>query len=218
MNLSFNQVLVLAPHTDDAEFGCGGTIARLIEEGSKVHIATFSACESSVPNNFPSDILRKEFKNAAKTLGLNPENLYLYDYEVRVFNERRQDILQNLIELRTKIAPDLVLMPALEDVHQDHLTIAQEGIRAFKFTNILCYEMPWNNMSFHTNSFIHLTQEHIEKKVNAIKEYKSQKHRQYANEDFIRSLARTRGTQVNSYYAETFNVIRWIIKSKKLSN
>ena len=42
------RVLVLAPHTDDAEFGCGGTIAKMVESGSKVFIAAFSACEQSV--------------------------------------------------------------------------------------------------------------------------------------------------------------------------
>lgn len=212
MQLSFDRVLVLAPHTDDAEFGCGGSIARLIEENSEVHIATFSSCERSVPNKFPPDILKTEFKNAAKKLGVLEDKLFLYEYEVRIFNERRQDILQDLIDLRNKINPDLVFMPSLNDVHQDHHTIAQEGLRAFKFTTILCYEMPWNNMSFNTSSFVHLTENQIEKKINALKEYKSQEHRPYANEEFIRALARTRGTQINGYYAETFNVLRWIVK------
>ena len=42
---NLKKVLVVAPHTDDAEFGCGGTIARMIDEGLDVHIAAFSACE-----------------------------------------------------------------------------------------------------------------------------------------------------------------------------
>lgn len=210
--MKFNKVLVLAPHTDDGEFGCGGTISKLIEEGSEVHLAAFSACEQSVLKKFPSDILIGELKNATKLLGILPENLYLYDYQVRIFNERRQDILQTLIELREKIKPDLVFMPCLDDIHQDHYTIAQEGLRAFKFTSILCYEMPWNNITFNTRSFVHLEEKHINKKVNALKEYKSQEHRPYANEEFVRSLARTRGVQINTHYAETFDVIRWIIK------
>lgn len=202
----------MAPHTDDGEFGCGATVAKLIEEGSEVHLAAFSACEQSVLKKFPSDILIGELKNATKLLGILPENLYLYDYQVRIFNERRQDILQTLIELREKIKPDLVFMPCLDDIHQDHYTIAQEGLRAFKFTSILAYEMPWNNITFNTRSFVHLEEKHINKKVNALKEYKSQEHRPYANEEFVRSLARTRGVQINTHYAETFDVIRWIIK------
>ncbi|MBT4611169.1 MAG: hypothetical protein HOC05_14085, partial [Gemmatimonadetes bacterium] len=31
------RILVLAPHTDDGELGCGGTISRLIEKGCEVY-------------------------------------------------------------------------------------------------------------------------------------------------------------------------------------
>lgn len=212
MNLNFKSALVLAPHTDDAEFGCGGTIAKLLESNVDVHIATFSSCENSTPDAFPSDILKTEFREASAILGVPDDNLYLLDYEVRIFNEKRQDILQDLIDLRMKLNPDIVLMPSLDDIHQDHITIAQEGLRAFKFTSILTYEMPWNNLTFNTSSFVHLEERHIQKKIDALGAYKSQAHRPYASEEFIRGLARTRGTQINAKYAETFNVLRWIIK------
>ncbi len=212
MNLSFKKVLVLAPHTDDAEFGCGGTIARLVEEGAEVHIATFSACEQSVPDKFPKDILRTESKNAAMSLGAKETNLTLFEYQVRIFNESRQNILQDIIDLRSKIKPDLVLMPSLDDIHQDHLTIAQEGLRAFKSSTILTYEMPWNNLTFKTSTFVHLKKAHVDKKIVALSEYKSQAHRPYASEEFIHSLAKVRGTQIGASYAEAFNVLRWMIK------
>jgi LmbE family N-acetylglucosaminyl deacetylase len=206
------KILVLAPHTDDGEFGCGATIAKLIEDGNTVYMAAFSACEQSVLKKYPSDVLVTEIKNATKELGIAPENLFLYDYNVRIFNERRQDILQDLIGLREKINPDIIFMPSLKDIHQDHNVIANEGLRAFKFSSILAYEMPWNNLTFDTSSFVILEERHIQKKVDALKEYKSQSHRAYCNEEFIRSLARTRGVQINAQYAETFEVVRWIIK------
>ena len=102
-------------------------------------------------------------------------------------------------------------MPSVNDIHQDHHTVAQEGIRAFKFSSILAYEVPWNNLTFHTSSFCILEERHINKKVEALNEYKSQAHRPYANEEFIRSLARTRGVQINAKYAECFDVVRWIL-------
>lgn len=43
------KVLVLAPHTDDAELGCGASIARFIEEGSDILVAAFSSAEESLP-------------------------------------------------------------------------------------------------------------------------------------------------------------------------
>jgi len=206
------KILILAPHTDDGEFGCGATIAKLIEDGNTVYMAAFSACEKSVLKKYPSDVLVTEIKNATQELGIKPENLFLYDYNVRIFNERRQDILQDLIGLREKINPDIIFMPSLKDIHQDHNVIANEGLRAFKFSSILAYEMPWNNLTFDTSSFVILEERHIQKKVDALKEYKSQSHRAYCNEEFIRSLARTRGVQINAQYAETFEVVRWIIK------
>ena len=60
MNIQhFRTVLVLAPHTDDGEFGCGGTMARLIESGAEVTYAAFSTAAKSVPPDFPRDILAR---------------------------------------------------------------------------------------------------------------------------------------------------------------
>lgn len=205
------KVLVLAPHTDDAEFGCGGTLARLLEDDNEVYCAAFSACEQSVLKSFPSDILITEVKAATKKLGIKPTNLILFDYEVRTFNFHRQQILDNLIKLRKDIQPDIVFMPSANDIHQDHFTISQEGLRAFKFSTIFCYEMPWNNLTFNTSSFFVLKEKHLKKKIEALNEYKSQAHRTYANADFVRSLARVRGEQVSAKYAECFDIIRWII-------
>lgn len=206
------KILVLAPHTDDGEFGCGGTINKLINQGDEVYYAAFSACEQSVLPQFPSDILITEVKAATKTLGIKPENLILMDYEVRTFNYRRQDILDDIIKLRGEINPDIVMIPALTDIHQDHKTIAEEALRAFKFASILSYEMPWNNISFQTSCFYILDEENIDVKIQALKQYKSQAHRAYSSADFIKSLATVRGVQISTKYAETFEMIRWINK------
>ena len=211
----FNQkrrILVLAPHTDDGEFGCGGSIAKFLEEGHDVYYAAFSACQQSVLPQFPSDILITEVKEATGILGVKPSNLILFDYDVRTFGYRRQDILDDLIRLKADIQPDLIFMPTLTDVHQDHKTIAEEGMRAFKFNSILTYELPWNNFSFQTSSFIHLSEENVKTKVKALQAYQSQAHRPYSDEDFLRSLARIRGVQIGVKYAEAFELVRWIIK------
>ena len=207
---NIKKALVLAPHTDDGEFGCGGTIAKLISEGIEVHYVAFSACEQSVLPQFPSDILITEVAEATKALGIKKENLHLLKYDVRTFNNNRQAILDDIIKFKKKINPELVFIPSLNDIHQDHATIANEAVRAFKFINILSYEMPWNNFSFSTTSFFILDEEHINIKIEALKKYKSQKHRSYANEEFIRSLASVRGVQIGKRYAEVFEVIRLI--------
>lgn len=43
--MNFKKALILAPHTDDGEFGCGGSIVRLLEEKSEIFYAAFSTAE-----------------------------------------------------------------------------------------------------------------------------------------------------------------------------
>lgn len=204
-------ILVLAPHTDDGELGCGGSIVKWLETGNRVTYAAFSACELSVPGHLPKDILITEVKKATAVLGILPQNLILFNYEVRTFSYHRQEILQNLIDLRKQVQPDLILIPSLQDIHQDHGTIAAEAVRAFKETSILSYELPWNNLSFRTTCFVPLSDRQVEAKVQALAQYESQQHRPYANAEFIQSLARTRGVQIGTRYAEVFEVVRWIL-------
>ncbi len=52
------RVLVLAPHTDDGEFGCGGTMARLVEAGVEVHYVAVSIATRSLPPGFAAAALR----------------------------------------------------------------------------------------------------------------------------------------------------------------
>jgi LmbE family N-acetylglucosaminyl deacetylase len=206
------RILVLAPHTDDGEFGCGGSIAKFISEGHDVYYAAFSTAEKSIPKGWPKNILEKEVKEATKLLGIPPSCLIVFKYEVRKLNYVRQEILEELVQLKKQINPDLVFLPSLNDLHQDHQTVAVEGTRAFKEHSLLGYELPWNNITFHTQVFIKLQESHIKKKIIALKAYQSQSDRQYATEDFIHSWARTRGTQIGALYAESFEIVRWIIE------
>lgn len=207
----FNKILVLAPHTDDGEFGCGASISKWLSEGRQVYYAAFSSAELSVPKGMPKDILVKEVKAATRSLGIPSGNLSVFKYPVRNFLSFRQNILEDMIRLSTQIRPDIVLLPSTSDTHQDHQVISQEGFRAFKKTSMVGYEIPWNNLSFTTNMFVKLTNTQIGNKITALKCYKSQSNRTYAKETFIRSLAEVRGTQVGTQYAEAFEVIRWIM-------
>lgn len=207
----FKNVYVLAPHTDDGELGAGGTIAKLIELGANIFYFAFSTAADSVPEGFPKDILKTEVLNATKKLGIPSKNVIIYDYQVRKLNYSRQEILEDLMSHRKKLTPDLVLMPSLNDIHQDHATIAQEGLRAFKGCTILGYELIWNNLTFNTTSFVTLDEKHIQIKCDALKEYKSQAKRNYLSEDFIFSLAKSRGVQIGTQYAESFEVVRMVL-------
>ncbi len=202
------RALVLAPHTDDGEFGCGGTTARLVEAGCEVRYVAFSIATRSLPPGFPPDTLAREVREATAELGIPESHLTVHDFDVRTFPDRRQDILELLVALWEEWRPDVVFQPSHHDVHQDHQTIAQEGLRAFKRTTILGYEIPWNNFDFSYGAYVALEQRHLERKIAAVEKYASQQHRRYANAEYIWNLARVHGTNVNRELAEVFQVYR----------
>jgi len=206
----FERILILSPHTDDGELGCGGSIARFAEEGKEIFYVAFSCCEKSVPKEFPCDILRTEVKKATRILGTREP--ILLDFEVRIFPGARQEILDTMIDLRRDIQPEVIFMPSSFDTHQDHRTITEEALRAFKICTIIGYEQPWNNLTFNTSFFIPLEERHISKKIEALNCYETQKNRSYLSEEFIKGLAITRGTQIEEKYAEAFEVIRWVLR------
>lgn len=208
---NIERVLVLAPHPDDGEFSSGGSLRRFSDLGIEIYYAAFSPCLQSLPAGAPADSLWQELAAAAKILGIAEEHILRYDFPVRYFPEHRQAILEELIVLKKSIKPDLVLLPNSLDMHQDHHTVYQEGLRAFKHTRILGYELPWNNLNFTNNCHIRLERRHIQAKMEALHCYKTQAGRNYMDPEYFFGLAKTRGIQVNTDYAEAFELIRWIL-------
>src|SRR4051812_15059239 len=207
---SFKKALILCPHTDD-EFGCAGTILRLLRSGVDVHYAALSRCEESVPAGYPIDVLETECRACMNALGVSPSQVQVFSQRVRHFPAERQEILELLVRLRREIEPDLVLLPASFDMHQDHATVYKEGFRAFKHSTILGYGLPQNLISFVSSAFIALTDDDMQRKIDALQHYQSQEFRPYAAGDFIRSLAHVRGVQSNTGFAEAFELIRLVV-------
>ena len=119
--------------------------------------------------------------------------------------------MEDLVEINRKITPSIVFLPSTFDTHQDHQVVSQEGFRAFKKVTILGYELPWNNLTFTTNCFIPLQEEHVNKKLNSLQCYISQMGRDYISKDFLKSVMRTRGGQMGKKYAEAFELIRLLL-------
>jgi len=211
MNPNIKRVLLLAPHPDDGEFGCGATLHKFADAGAEVRYMAFSPCTASVPDGFPKDILYKELKKATNKLGIKEEWVHTYDFPVRYLSDHRQAILEELVKIKREFNPDLVFLPNSVDIHQDHQTIHKEGLRAFKHTRILGYELPWNDVAFPNRFYVQLKRENITQKIEAINQYESQSFRNYKTDEFWYGLGKMRGVQINSEYAEAFEVIRWIL-------
>lgn len=210
--MRFDRVLVLAPHTDDGEIGAGGFIHKLIQQGSAVFYQAFSICEESVPDGFDRCILKDEIYSATSKLGIDSDWLNVSNYPVRRLHEYRQEILDDLVSWSRNIQPDLVLTPASTDIHQDHKTIYEESVRAFKFTNLLGYEIAWNHLEVKQQLHVVLSEENLQTKINAVNEYKSQLVKsEYSLTEFVKTLAMSRGFQVRQRYAECYEVIRMML-------
>jgi N-acetylglucosamine malate deacetylase 1 len=207
---SMQRVLVLAPHTDDAELGCGGTIARLLRDGGDVFVAAFSTAEESLPPGAVPTRLRDEFLSAMQVLGIPPDKTFVFAYPVRRLSYFRQELLEELVKLRSQVNPNMVFLPSASDLHQDHQVLNAEGLRCFKDMTVWGYELPWNNIGFPAQAFITLEPCDLQAKWKALQAYKSQFElgRPYFSWEFIDGLARVRGVQVKAPYAEAFEVMR----------
>ena len=199
------KILILAPHTDDGEFGCGGFISKAIRLGSEVAMATFSICEESVPDGYPNDVLNKECLNSIISLGINKH--YDYRFKVRKFNEKRQLILDNIIKIKKEFNPDIVLLPSTNDIHQDHKVVSEEGIRAFKNITILGYVLPWNNFIIDRRVSVSLLEDDVDNKINSILMYESQNFRGYSDVNFIKSSLKNNGIITGEKYSEFYQLI-----------
>lgn len=207
----FDKVLILAPHTDDGELACGATIAKLCRMGKKVYYVAFSSCKDSLPKGFAEDALIVEMKNATEKLGIPEENTRVLDFQVRHFEDNRQEILDAMVCLDREFQPDVVFSPSLHDIHQDHVTIAAECMRAFKKKTVLQYEVPWNNFTFDNQLFMVVEEQDVQKKIEAVKCYTSQANRSYTKDQFIKGLLVTHGVQIGAEYAEVFEIPRIIM-------
>lgn len=204
-----NKILVVSSHIDDGELGCGGTMARFLEEDKEVFHIILSDGQGGWDDKMK--VGDKELRDAMNTLGIKKNNWFLYDIENKYFLKHRQKILDILEEKNNEIKPDLVLIPSLKDTHQDHKIVSEECIRAFRNNvNLMCYEEFWNVPYFKPQFFVKLSKRNLDLKLDVLKCYKTQKEKFYFDEEVIRSLARIRGAFIKEKYAESFEIVRLI--------
>jgi N-acetylglucosamine malate deacetylase 1 len=108
-------MLVLAAHPDDAELGCGGTIAKHVAQGYKVGIIDFTRGELGTRGTV--ELRKQEAAAAAKILGVSVrENLGLKDGFFQ--NDPAHQLA--VIKVIRQYQPSIVLANAINDRHVDH--------------------------------------------------------------------------------------------------
>lgn len=198
-----NKVLVLSPHPDDGLLGCGGTINRFIEEGKEVWYVIFSWMNQGF--DMP------EIMDSLLSLGIDRKRIIIWDYPVRQFFEKRQEILEDLVKLRSDLEPELILCHSSDDRHQDHEVLRKEAFRAFKEHSIWGYELPWNTRNFRVDIFIPLFRRNIEKKIKALRSIPSQAKKRYYDPKRREANAMAMGEKINQDFAEVFESISQIL-------
>lgn len=203
--------LFIGAHPDDIEFGAGATLAKAVEAGIDCHVLVLSDCHESLASEFVDPkTLVYESQSALKVLGVKGEKVTFFTFPVRNFPRERQRILQTLVEKARVCNYSRIYVPASSDVHQDHHVVSTEALRAFKFSTILGYELPWNSFGGEFRSFSSLEMRHVEQKNHAIREFVSQRNRFYSGPEQIEITLKFRGLQINAQYAEAFEVLRWV--------
>ena len=212
MNIYPTSVLAIAPHPDDIELGMGATINRFTQRGIPVRVVVLSSAEQSLPEGVTSEDIQKECIDALDVLGVPSSSISFFDFPVRRFDEHRQDILEILVSHDRTFECDLVFCPSLSDTHQDHEVIARECVRAFRKRTVLGYELPWNNRGFVPVLSFVVSEHDVDRKELALSKYRSQSNRTYFEPGLLKNLARLRASVTGYDFAESFEVIRMVVK------
>jgi len=218
-------VLILAPHPDDEVLGCGGTMARLADEGREVHVAIMTAGR---PPRFTSEgvaQVRAEAEAAHRLLGVT--HTHFGDLPAaqldQVVHAELNDRIEDIIRL---VNPDTMFVPFIGDIHLDHKLIFRSALVAARPRSadyprrILAYETlsethwaaPYLDPAFAPNVFIDITNT-LERKIAAFRCFASQ-CRAFPDErspEALEALARLRGANVHRQAAEAFVLIREVV-------
>ena len=216
------KVLILSPHADDEILGCGGFISKYSKQNYHINVLVLTNANKGAPEIYtPEEIkkLRKESKIANNFIGT--KRLFFENLPAINLNNYPVYKITNIIDKYIRdINPEIVLIPSINDIHDDHKIIfraAKVSMRPNKISNlkkILSYEVlsetEWNEdgKSFNPNYFVRLKKSDIDNKVKAFIKYKSQvkKFPHPRSKEAIVNLSRVRGGQAFVEYAEAFRV------------
>lgn len=217
-------ILVVAAHTDDEALGCGGTIARHVAQGDKVHLLFMTDGVGS------RDVVAKEAderssaaEQAATILGVSSStNLDFPDNSMD--SVPLLDIVKKAEAVISKIAPDIIYTHHIGDLNIDHQIAHKVVLTAcrpqpgFSVKAIYAFEVlsstEWQTPSiapFVPNLFVDIT-DYLNTKIIAAKAYHEEMREipHSRSIEHIEVLAKHRGYTVGIQAAEAFMLVREI--------
>lgn len=197
------KVFFLGAHPDDIELGCGALISDIVKH-TDVYCITLS-------DNQKNPLLKNlvaEHHNSMQVLGVKKDHVYLGEFETRRFIHQRQEILEYLLKLRNELKPDIVFTHTLSDLHQDHGTVTNEAMRAFRGISIFGYDVIRSSHGFFPTFLVEVSPQDVEKKIQSLAEYKTYQDKYYFNPELTRSILIRNGAICERRYAEGFDMMR----------
>ncbi|MBK8615781.1 MAG: PIG-L family deacetylase [Anaerolineales bacterium] len=203
MNFFGKRVLFLGAHPDDIELGCGALLHHIVKE-------TDVLCVTLSDNQKNPDLkqVRNEHIRSMKILGVPEEKVVFGTFQTRVFPDARQEILEYFLKLRKEFQPDLIFTHSKQDVHQDHNTMTDEALRAFRGITVLGFDVVRSSYGFFPNFLAQVTEEDVNKKIEALAEYETYRDRYYFNNELTRSIMVRHGALAECPFAEGFDILR----------
>lgn len=203
MNFFGKSVLFLGAHPDDIELGCGALIHQIVHQ-------TDVLCVTLSDNQKNPDLqdLKEEHYKAMEVLGVPQEKVIFGPFTTRVFPDARQEILEYFLKLRREFGPDLIFVHSKQDIHQDHLTMTDEALRAFRGITVLGFDVVRSSYGFFPHFLVEVTEEDVDKKIEALACYETYRDRYYFNSELTRSIMVRHGALAERPFAEGFDILR----------
>jgi LmbE family N-acetylglucosaminyl deacetylase len=200
---SGQRVLFLGAHPDDIELGCGALIAHIV---GQVDLRCVTLSDNQ--KNPALTNLVEEHYRSMDVLGVTKDQIILKDFETRYFPRDRQAILEFLYELNREFRPDIVFTHTQSDIHQDHDVVRVETLRTFRGVSVLGYDVLRSSYGFFPHFLIEVTEKDVQKKIDALAEYKTYGDKYYFDPEIIRSTSIRHGALAERPYAEGFDILR----------
>ncbi|MFH8727421.1 PIG-L deacetylase family protein [Streptomyces termitum] len=198
------RIAAVGAHCDDIAIGAGGTLLTLCRArpGLRVDVLVLSGGGGE-----REDEERAALAAFCPGADLRVTVLKLPDGRLPVHWDEAKAAVE---ELRGRTDPQLVLAPRAEDAHQDHRGLARLVPTAFRDHLVLGYEIvKWDADLGRPVAYQPLSPETAEEKVRLLQgHYASQRHRPWYDREAFLGLARIRGIECQTRYAEAFAVTK----------
>jgi LmbE family N-acetylglucosaminyl deacetylase len=200
------KVLFLGAHPDDIEIGCGALISHMMHTCEDCDVRCVTLSDNQRNPKLKNIVV--EHHNSMRTLGVSQENVILGTFETRNFPRDRQRILEFLYELNHSFRPDIVFAHSSADIHQDHGVVTTEALRAFRGRTVLGFDVLRSSYGFFPHFLVEVDEADVERKVEALAQYKTYADVYYFNADITRSTLVRHGALAERPYAEGFDILR----------